>query len=372
MRTIKTFFLVLILIFSFQITVKGQELFDEYSEKYYEILSDELTDEAEEILAESGFDEIDFDKILSSSPEDIINFFINCSKGKVATPLKNFIVNAGLTIIVSISFSYLSEDEKKKKAVTMLSFAYISLSVCVPMSSLLSAGVAAIRLSSKFMLVFLPILAGIIAASNNPLLALNYNSLTMYLAEAVSSFATNFLVPVEGMFFALICVNIVSDTMHINNFAQTVKNTVVKTLSVLATIFTAVLSIKGILSNIADTVAVKGTKLLVSTVVPIIGGSVSDAYASVVNSLILLRSSVGIFGIVAIAAVNMPVITQLVLWSASMTCSAIIADVFSLKNIADFYREISNVIKTFNAILIFCLVLFIVSTGILITIKNSV
>lgn len=371
MRIIKIFVLILILMFYFQVTANAEELTNEYGEKYYKILSDELSDEAIDILAESGFDEIDFEKILSSSPEDILNFFISCSKGKIATPLKNFVINAGVAIIVSISFSYLSEDEKKKKAVTMLVYAYISLSVCAPMASLLSAGVAAIKMSSNFMLVFLPILAGIIAASNNPLLALNYNSLTMYLAEAVSSFAANFLVPVEGMFFALICVNVVSDTMHIKNFAQTVKNTVVKTLSVLATIFTAVLSIKGILSNIADTVAVKGTKLLVSSVVPIIGGSVSEAYATIVNSLMLLRSSVGVFGIAAIAAVNLPVITELILWSVSMTCSAIVADVFSLKNIADFYREISNVIKTFNAILVFCLVLFIVSTGILITIRNS-
>lgn len=372
MRIIKIFCLVVILIFSFQITVHSEELSDEYSEKYYEILSDELTDEATEILSQAGFDEINFDKFISASPEDIIKFFLSCADGKIATPLKNFIVNTGILVIVSVCFSYLSENEKKKKAVTILVFAYISLSVCVPMSSLLSAGAAAIKLSSNFMLTFLPVLAGIIAASNNPLLALNYNSLTLYLAETVSSFAKNFLLPVEGMFFALICVSVISDTMHIKNFANTVKNTVVKTLSVLATIFTAVLSIKGILSNIADTVAVKGTKLLVSSVVPIIGGSVSDAYASVVNSLLLLRSSVGIFGIVAIAAINLPVIIELIMWSVSMTCSAIVADVFSLKNVADFFREISNVIKTFNAILIFCCVLFIVSTGILITIKNSV
>ena len=152
---------------------------------------------------------------------------------------------------------------------------------------------------------------------------------------------------------------------------QTVKNTVIKTLSVLATIFTSVLSIKGILSNIADTVSVKGTKMIVSSVVPIIGGSVSEAYGSVINSLLLLRSSVGVFGIVVISAVNLPVIIELFLWSASISFSAILADIFSLKSIADFYREVSNVIKTFNAILIFCCVLFIISTGILIIIKNS-
>lgn len=373
MKTVKIIFLTVLLMFSFSVSASCEDdMVSDYSKEYYEILSDELTDETLEILEESGINSIDFEKILSAEPKDIIDFFVNSAKGSLASPLKNFVTNAAILVIVGVSFSYLSEDEKKKKAVTMIVYAYTALTVCVPMASLLSAGAAAIRMSSKFMLVFLPILAGIIASAKNPLLALNYNSLTLYLAESLSVFASNFLLPLEGMFFALICVSVVSDTIHIKNLAGTVKNTVTKTLSVLATIFTAVLTIKGILSNIADSVAVKGAKMIVSSVVPIIGGSMSDAYAAVVNSLALLKSSVGVFGIAAIAAVNLPVITELLFWSASMTFSAVIADVFSLESIADFYREVSNVIKTFNAILIFCCMLFIVSTGILLTIKNSV
>lgn len=373
MKTVKVIFLTILLLFSFSVCAHGEEdIISEYSDEYYDLLSDNLSDEAKEILSNSGFDSINFEKILSSEPKDIIDFFINIAKGKLSSPLKNFIVNAGVLVITGVCFSYLSDDEKKKSAVTIVVYAYIALSVCVPMKSLLSAGSAAISMSSKFMLTLLPILAGIIAAGNNPLLALNYNSVTLYLAEAISTFSSGFLVPFEGVFFALVCVSVVSDTMRIKNLAEMIKNTVVKTLSVLASIFTAFLSIKGILSNIADSVTVKGVKMIVSSAVPIIGNSMSDAYATVVNSLLLLRSSVGIFGIVAICAVNLPVITELFLWSFSMTCSAVVSDVFGLKSVAAFYRDISSVIKTFNAILIFCCVLFVISTGILLTIKNSV
>ena len=373
MKTVKITFLVILLLFSFSVCAYGEEdVISSYSDEYYDVLSDKLTDETKEILEKSGFDSIDFEKILSSEPGDIIDFFLDSAKGALATPLKNFIVNAGVLVITGVCFSYLSDDEKKKNAVTLVVFAYIALSVCVPMKSLLSAGSAAIKMSSNFMLTLLPILAGIIAAGNNPLLALNYNSVTLYLAEAISVFSSNFLLPLEGMFFALVCVSVVSDTMRIKNLAEIIKNTVIKTLSVLASVFTAFLSIKGILSNIADSVTVKGVKMLVSSAVPIIGNSMSDAYATVVNSLLLLRSSVGVFGIVAICAINLPVIVELFLWSFSMTCSAVVSDVFGLKSVASFYRDISSVIKTFNAILIFCCVLFIISTGILLTIKNSV
>lgn len=374
MKTLKISILVILLFFTYPVTAFGleEDLVSDYSDEYYDILKNELPQQTIEILEESGFDSVNFESILSAEPKDIIEFFKNTAEGTIATPLKNLLSNCIVLVGVSVALSYLSENEKKKKAVNLIIYAYIALSVSVPMASLLSAGAAAIKLSSNFMLVLLPVLAGIIAASKNPLLALNYNSLALYFAEAVSVFSSNILMPFEGMFFALICVNVVSDTMRIKNLASMIKNTVTKTLTFSATIFVAVLSIKGILSNIADTVTVKGAKMLVSSLVPVIGGSMSEAYATIVNSLILLKSSVGVFGIIAIAAVNLPVISELVFWSLSLTISAVVADVFGLKNISDFYRDVSDTVKTFNAILIFCCVLFIVSTGILLTIRNSV
>ncbi len=372
MKTLKTIALLLIFLFCFPLTAYAEESFEKYQEEYYELFSDELSEKTVEILEKSGFDSIDFEKVLSAEPKDIISFFVGCAEGSIDGPLKHFILSTIISVFISIAFSYLSEDEKKRKAVTLLVCAYISISVCFSTVHLLSAGVASIKMSSNFMLMFLPVLAGIIAASNNPVLALNYNSMTLYFTEAVSAFAANILVPFEGMLFVLVSIGMVSDTMHIKNIAGIIKNGVKKTLTVLATIFTAILSVKGILSNVADTVANKGAKMLVSSVVPVIGGSMSEAYGSVISSLMLLKSSVGIFGILVIAAINLPVIFELTFWALSLTCSGVVADVFGLKNIADFFRDISDVIKTFSAILIFCCVLFIISTGILLVIKNSV
>lgn len=367
MKIYKIAVFVIMSMFVFSVTAFSAE----YESDYYDILTDGLSRETVEILEQSGLDSIDFEKILSAQPKDIVNFFKQTAKGNVIGPFKHFTLSSAVSVAVSVCFSYLSENEKKKKAVTLLVYSYIALSVCVPMSSLLSAGAAAIQMSSKFMFVFLPVLAGIIAAANNPMLALNYNTITLYLAEIISAFSSNLLLPFEGMVYAFVCVGSVSDTVRVNNFGKILKGCVTKTLSVLATVFTAFLSIKGILSNAADTVASKGAKLLVSSLVPIIGGSMSEAYGSIVNSLSLLKSSVGIFGIIIIAAINLPVVTELAFWSVSLTFSGIVADIFNLKNIADLYREISNVVKTFNVILLFCCMLFIVSTGILITIRNN-
>ncbi len=374
MKIFKVIIIILLLCFSFNLPAQclDEDIFSEYSEEYFDALSNELSEETVEILEESGFYSIDFENILSAEPKDIIDFFRSTAKDKINSPLKSFLMNTAILIAVSVCFSYMSEDEKKKKSVLLIVYAYIALSTLLPMAKLLPASAAAIKMSSNFMLVFLPILAGIIAATNNPILALNYNSFALYLAEAVAAFSSNILLPFEGMLFAVISVNITADETRMKDLSGIIKNTVTKTLSVLATIFVAILSIKGIMSNIADSVAVKGAKMLVSNLVPIIGSSMSDAYATIVNSLALLKSSVGVFGIIAIAAVNLPVIIELVFWSTSLTFSGVVADMFGLKDVGDYFRDISNVVKTFNAIVVFSCVLFIISSGVLLTIKGSV
>lgn len=374
MRTVKICLLIIMLFFIFSVTAfsANEDTFSECEKEYYEILKDELSSSASDLLEESGIDSLSFEEILSSQPKDIIDFFLNMAKKRINTPLKNFIFNCFVIVAVSVAFSYLSENEKKKKAVNLIVYAYIALSVSVPMSSLLSSGAAAIKTSSNFTLVLMPVLAGIIAAAKNPILAVNYNSFAMYFAQLASEFASNILMPLEGMFFALVCVNIASDTMRIRNLSSVIRNTVTKTLGVLATIFVSILSVKGILANAADTVTAKGAKMLVSSLVPVIGSSVSEAYATILNSLVLLKSSVGMFGIIAIAAINLPVIIELFLWSLSLTASSIIANMFDLKSVASFYNDVSDTVKTFNAILVFCCMLFIISTGILLVIKNSI
>ena len=364
--------IIVVNIFSLNVVAEEKDEILKYEDIYYELFEEELSEETLMILEESGINKIDFESIVSAEPKDIYNFFKNTAQGTISGPLKNLVFNFAVMVLLSITFTYITENEKRKKSINILTFAYVALSVCIPMASVLSAGAAAIKMSSKFMILFLPVFAGIVAASGNPTLALNYNSFALYFAQAISSFSSNIILPFEAMIFALVSVNMVSDEMNVKNLAKTIKNGVVKVLSVSGAIFTAVLTVKGILSNIADTVTSKGAKVLVSSLIPVVGGSVSDAYGTIINSLLLLKSSVGVFGIIAIAAINLPIIIQLSLWSVSLSLSSVIGNMFGLNSIADYFKEVSDVIRIFNVIIIFCCVLFIISTGILLLIKNSI
>ncbi|MBQ9166280.1 MAG: stage III sporulation protein AE, partial [Oscillospiraceae bacterium] len=73
-------------------------------------------------------------------------------------------------------------------------------------------------------------------------------------------------------------------------------------LTWLLLLFTAYISISGVISGSADRAAVKLTRFAVSGMVPVVGGILSDATESVLVGAGLLRNTIGIYGTLAVLA----------------------------------------------------------------------
>lgn len=81
------------------------------------------------------------------------------------------------------------------------------------------------------------------------------------------------------------------------------KNGVSWCLKIILTIFTTYLSLTGVISGTTDAAALKATKITISTVVPVVGGVLSEASEAVLVSASLLKNAAGIYGILAVLAV---------------------------------------------------------------------
>lgn len=68
-------------------------------------------------------------------------------------------------------------------------------------------------------------------------------------------------------------------------------------------VFTAYLSLTGLLAGSSDEAAINAAKSTLSAAIPVVGGIVSDASEAVVQSAKLLRASAGTFGLLAILAI---------------------------------------------------------------------
>jgi stage III sporulation protein AE len=86
---------------------------------------------------------------------------------------------------------------------------------------------------------------------------------------------------------------------RIGGFIKWIVNTV---LGVFLLAFIGYLNISGAISGSADAATVKAAKFTVSNMVPVVGGILSDAAETVLAGASVLRSAIGVFGMLAIIA----------------------------------------------------------------------
>ena len=74
-------------------------------------------------------------------------------------------------------------------------------------------------------------------------------------------------------------------------------------MKLVLTIFIAYLTISGVIGGSADALAVKTAKFAVSGSVPVVGGIISDAAESMLAGAVLIRNTVGVVGMLCVAAI---------------------------------------------------------------------
>ena len=83
----------------------------------------------------------------------------------------------------------------------------------------------------------------------------------------------------------------------------------------------------------------------------------------------LVKSTVGIFGIAAVALINLPSCIQLLFWIFALKLSAAIGELFNQQGIAELLKALASSITLLNVVLLFNAVLFIISTALILVIK---
>lgn len=85
--------------------------------------------------------------------------------------------------------------------------------------------------------------------------------------------------------------------------ADMIKSVIKTILTIVCLVFTAYLSVSGIVADSADAVTAKAAKTVISTMLPVVGSMISDAASTVVSGVSVIRNAVGIFGILIVCSI---------------------------------------------------------------------
>ncbi len=363
-----------ILFFAFSVNAFGANT-DEYYESSLDAsgareLADYLSDETRDYLDRLGCGDMDFEKILEVSPKSVFSMLLDTVRGGYKKPLKAALSASGTVLLVSVCSAFFSNDEKSKAVMNLICGCSLVLVIFAPAAESIKAAISAIGACAGFEKALIPVLAGVLTAGGNPALALSFKGAAFAAAEFVQSFAKSFALPLVGVSGALGVTGAMLPTLRLNAVGDMLRKTMTTTLGCVSGLFTGFLSLKSILASSADGMIVKGVKMAASFV-PVVGGALGEAYTSVAASINLLKSTVGIYAIIALALTCIPASINLLLWVLAMRIACTVSDLLDCRVCSEILKAVSFVFSTANALLLFCLAVFAVSSGLVITVGRG-
>ncbi len=334
-------------------------------------LSEFLDDETLDYLEKLGLDEIEYEKLLSVSPQSVFELMGGILKGKLTQPLKTVMKCIATVILAGVCTSFAGQDEKMKTVLDTVCASFAVISIFSSGYTSISAGASAIGSCAAFEKALIPVLAGVVTASGNPSLAFSVQGSAFVAAQAIEALANNIILPLSAVTGALGIVGALAPSVKLGAVAELIKKTSTTVLGGAAGLFTGFLAMKSIVAGSADRVASRGIRLAAGTFIPVVGGALGEAYSSVMSSLSLVKNLIGVYAIIAFFAICIPVIAELFLWNAAMRTCSVFSDLLGTGSFSEIFKSAGYIFSMINVLLILSAVVFIITTGIVITVRTG-
>ena len=334
---------------------------------------EELDSESRRLLDELGLSDFDYNSIVELSVSD----FLLAVKDVMASGLKAPLASAGAVLIIILlsslfqGFKQTLGSSQISSALSTVSAVLVSLLLISGLKETLAASSAAISVSADFVYAFVPAFCIIVAASGNTLAAFSTNTLLLSLAQALNFISKNIFIPLSNCFLALGICSGIRNELDLGALVENCKKYLITAVSVAATAFVSILSIKTAVASRADAIGLRSVRFAINSVVPVIGGAISEGLLSIQAYSSLIKSSVGVAGIAAVALVFLPAIIEVAFWRLFLNICSVVSQIFSDRSVTCVLKAFSDSLLVMNVILILSMVTTVISIGILIAARGS-
>lgn len=327
----------------------------------------ELDADTYKMLDELGVLDFSYESITGLSFNDIVDLLKSLFQKKAELPIKS-----SVTVLVFILLSAFLQSLKAESndSVNMIystaTALLVATVVLVKLTSTVSLASMAISVASNFVYAFIPVFCSIVVASGGITTGFSTNTTLLILSQGLSFISSNVFMPIVNCYLALGVTSSLRYELNLDKLLSSVKKIITTCISFVSGVFVSVLSVKTAVAGRADMLGLRSIRFAINSVVPVIGSSISEGLLSIQAYSSLIKSSVGIVGVMAVVLVFLPSIIEVVLWRISLTLCVIVSDVFGDKSVSAVLNAFLNTLLLINVILILSMVTTVISFGILI------
>ena len=361
-------FLILALLFCMPVHAQN-----DYEKQYENIGADSIKNGIDEqtrsFLQQNDIDVKDSNWVNKITQEGVFSHVFEFITSGIKTPIKTGVL---ITSVIFLSAA-LTAFGTQTRFETAIYAAVLSISVLISGSiwNSVSAAVNAAKGCSTFMTSFVPVFAGVLALSGKTVTAPAMSVLLLGAAESTSLILSFVVLPLMGGYLALSISAGVSPLINGSGIVNGIKKISIWIISLISTLFVGVLGIQTVVNSAADGVALRTAKFILGTSVPIAGTVLSEAVSTITASMGLLRASIGIYGVVVLALMLLPIVVELLIWRAVITINAAIGEFFSLPKITGVLRSVDAMLSLLIAVILVVGGMFIISLTVVVTVSKG-
>ena len=316
-----------------------------------------------DILSGKG---IQYENILDS----LVNSIFKEVKNSISSVTSIFIIVIIMAIVTSLELDKDSDVVKITKLVIVISISALLLKNYLDIVTMFKN---IVNILGYIMQIVSTFLLGILMATGKITSTGIVEPLLLFIANFIC-FATEYIIiPFFTISVAINIVSRISENIKMDNLSSMFRKSSLYIFTTIIGIFLFVLSMESSVTKSIDSMYFKTAQNMVSNFVPVVGKFLSDSLDTVLGATEAIGKIGGIISLViTILIVSIPIIKLIFVIVLYNILIAISEPINEDKSIENFLKGFVGVYKDMLGILIGIMVLFVMSTGIILSIVSSV
>ena len=366
------FFVLFLLFFSFPcITARAEENGQkELNENITEQLGELDLKELEEYVSSlDGFSDLSVtERILAyvkGEPFDYASFFdglLSVVFENVTAMFPAFACVVAISLLCGIVSSLKSHmiGKSVSETVFLVAFATSLAPVLAVLTECFSQAKESVFEMRKQMEIVFPLILTLMSASGGSVSAAIYQPAVAFLCTAIVNLVTRVVFPITVTVIAFSIVGHFSPELKLNRFTAFFKSMNKWIVGVSISVFGMFFTVQGLTSATYDGVAKRAAKYAIGTGVPIVGGFLAGGFDLAIAGSILIKNSLGTFGIFMMLAVLAEPLLMLISVNLLLRLCAAVTEPLGDNRISDFLSETAGNLNYCTAGLLFVGFLYLV------------
>lgn len=325
-----------------------------------------LPQQTQEIMEDKGYSAQNDEWLEKLDTAGFFSLIVSFFKDGMTTPLKTLGKALSVMLLAALMSSYAS-DNKTGVVVDSVCAVSAALILSVRVYEVVAAAKEALSGASIFMSGAVPVFAAVKAAAGKSISVTGSAGVLLFACQALSYLCAFLFVPFMNSYLAIGICSSFGQKNAVTGIMNAIKKISMWALSFCVSVFLFILGAKGVTGKGADTLAMKTTKFILGTTVPVVGPALSESASGVAESLSAMAGTAGIYIIFGVCIIMLPLLIELLYWRVTLIVIKYLSSLFSASAVFSMSEALESVISLLLGFCLLALCLLIMSLGVLIS-----